>query len=155
MARRGCGPGVGMISKSPSSRARSEKVSSTGRLSSAAARSSAWMGEWRVDAVAAEGGFVPVVEVLVRRASERLDRRSGGADRGCGVDEQVAGFALEQERADVQRSRERQRIRRGGVEAGERCIEHALNVGSAAAAHHRQLGWSGIKPYAVRVEGYV
>jgi hypothetical protein len=82
-----------------------------------------------VDALIAEAGLVPVVEVVARDAPERFERGSGGACRGCGVDEQVPVVALEEEGADVQRGRERQGFRRGGVEVGERCVEHASKLG--------------------------
>ena len=85
--------------------------------------------EGSADAVVPEAGLVPVVEVVARDASARFERRSGGACRGCGVDEQVPVVALEEEGADVQRGRERQGLRRGGVEVWERCVEHAPKLG--------------------------
>jgi hypothetical protein len=73
----------------------------------------------RGDPVRGESSLVTMVEVLTRDAPELLDRPGVGLQAGRAVDEQVAAGAPQHEGPDVERRRERQRLRRRGVQAFE------------------------------------
>jgi hypothetical protein len=81
------------------------------------------------DRVVAEHRLVPVVQVLVRRAAERLDLRHVVAERRRAVDEQVVVLARHHERADVERRRERQGSGREGMKlSGDRVHDFMMQL---------------------------
>jgi hypothetical protein len=95
--------------------------------------------------LACDVGLVPVVQVVAGDPAKAGDGTSLFRHHRGAVDEQVALLALQQEGPDVKRGRERQRLGRGGVKAGDHGLHDKLLIGRLTMNRCRRGGFRGLR----------